>query len=73
VPVAHNAGQYWPRKGFVKRPGTINVIIGPPIVTEGRKAEEVNRAVQQWMDAAMRRIESPTQLLDLGDSRDISR
>ncbi len=31
VPVAHNAGSFWPRRGFLKRPGTVRVVIGPVI------------------------------------------
>ena len=56
VPVAHNAGEYWPRKGFVKRPGTIQVEIGPPIATDGKSAEEINRAVRAWMNTTMARL-----------------
>nr|CRH06196.1 putative 1-acyl-sn-glycerol-3-phosphate acyltransferase [Candidatus Magnetococcus massalia] len=33
VPVAHDAGYYWPKAGFVKKPGTIRVRIGRPIET----------------------------------------
>ena len=28
VPVAHNAGFYWPRRGLMKKPGTVRVVIG---------------------------------------------
>lgn len=31
VPVAHNSGEYWPKNSFLKYPGTIQVIICPPI------------------------------------------
>src|SRR5687767_9939261 len=31
VPIAHDAGYYWPRRGLLKKPGTIRVTIGPPI------------------------------------------
>ena len=31
VPVAHNAGSFWPRRGFLKKPGTVRVVIGPTI------------------------------------------
>src|SRR6267378_722042 len=31
VPVAHNAGQFWGRNAFLKRPGTVTVEVGPPI------------------------------------------
>ncbi|MEO5335227.1 MAG: 1-acyl-sn-glycerol-3-phosphate acyltransferase [Magnetococcus sp. YQC-5] len=35
VPVAHNAGSFWPRRTFLKKPGVIQVRIGDPIVTSG--------------------------------------
>jgi 1-acyl-sn-glycerol-3-phosphate acyltransferase len=35
VPVAHNAGYFWQRRGLLKKPGTIRVVIGPPIATAG--------------------------------------
>ncbi len=56
VPVAHNAGEYWPRRGFLKRPGTIRMVIGEPIVTAGRTAAEVNREVEDWIEARMAEI-----------------
>ncbi len=59
VPVAHNAGFYWPRRGFLKRPGVIKVVIGPPIETVGRKASEINRLAEQWIEAQMTRISPP--------------
>lgn len=49
VPVAHNAGYYWPNEGWRKRPGTITVRIGAPIDTRERKPAEVNREVEAWI------------------------
>jgi 1-acyl-sn-glycerol-3-phosphate acyltransferase len=60
VPVAHNAGSFWPRRGFVKRPGTIRVVIGPLIQTSGRSAEEINRLAHDWIAQTMREIEEPS-------------
>jgi len=56
VPIAHNAGECWPRNSFVKRPGLITVSIGPPIETAGLDAEEVNRKVQDWIENEMRQL-----------------
>lgn len=50
VPVAHNAGYFWPRRGLLKKRGTIRVIIGPPIDPAGRDAREVNEEVQTWIE-----------------------
>lgn len=57
VPVAHNAGSFWPRRSFVKRAGTIAVRVGPPIETAGRTPEAVNRAAESWIEAQMPLLE----------------
>ena len=51
VPVAHNAGYFWPRRGLMKRPGTIRVVIGKPIATKGRDAREINEEAQRFIEA----------------------
>ena len=56
IPVAHNAGDCWPRNSFLKYPGTIRVVIGEPIETAGRTAVEVNRAAEQWIGDTVERI-----------------
>lgn len=56
VPVALNSGECWRRNAFVKMPGTVTVSIGPAIDTVGKSVEEVNVAVEQWIEAEMRRI-----------------
>jgi 1-acyl-sn-glycerol-3-phosphate acyltransferase len=56
VPVAHNAGDFWPRRGLLKKPGLIRVVIGPPIEAAGRDPRELNAAVQAWMERTMREI-----------------
>ncbi len=53
VPVAHNAGRYWRKNSFKKYPGTIQVVIGPPIETAGLKPDEVNQRVESWIEAEM--------------------
>jgi len=55
VPIAHDAGYYWPRRGLYKRPGTIRVVIGPPIAAAGRDPREVNAEAQAWIEAHCRR------------------
>jgi len=51
VPVAHDAGYYWPRRGFFKKPGTIRVRIGSPIPAAGRDPRDVNAEAQAWIEA----------------------
>lgn len=50
VPVAHNAGLFWPRKAFLKRPGTVTVRIGPSIDSQSRDAETINAMAEQWIE-----------------------
>lgn len=56
VPVAHNAGEYWPRRGLLKKPGTIKVVIGEPIETKGCSAEDINKMAEQWIEAKVAEI-----------------
>lgn len=56
LPMAHNAGEVWPRNAFRKRPGTVQVMIGPLIATQGRDAVSVNAEVESWIEGQMRRI-----------------
>lgn len=57
VPIAHDAGHYWPRRGWLKRPGTIRVAIGPPIPTEGREPRDINADAQAWIEAKLAEFE----------------
>jgi 1-acyl-sn-glycerol-3-phosphate acyltransferase len=56
LPVAHNAGLVWPRNSFLKYPGKITVIVGPPIETTGLTAEQVMRRAEDWIEGEMTRI-----------------
>ena len=56
LPIAHNAGEYWPRYAFRKRAGTVKVVIGPLIHTAGRDLLTVNNEVQSWIEGEMRKI-----------------
>lgn len=51
VPVAHDAGRYWGRRGLLKRRGTVRVVIGPPIHAAGRDPREITEDVRAWIDA----------------------
>lgn len=61
VPIAHNAGDFWPRRGLLKKRGTIRVVIGPPLQTLGREPRELNREAQEWIEGTMRRISTAYQ------------
>ena len=54
VPIAHNAGDFWPRGKWVKTPGTVTVVIGPPIHPGDMNAEQQMARVEAWIEAEMR-------------------
>lgn len=56
VPVAHNAGEFWPRRSWLKTPGRVKVVIGQPIDPAGRSPDEINGAAQDWIEGTMRSI-----------------
>jgi len=56
VPIAHNSGYFWRRRGIIKRPGTIRVVIGDPIDPAGLDPRQVNERAQQWIEATIARI-----------------
>jgi len=58
VPVAHDAGHYWPRRSWLKRPGTIRVVIGAPIETRGRDPREINEDARRFIEATLASIEA---------------
>lgn len=53
LPVAHNAGEYWAKNTFIKKPGVIKIHIGKPIPTTGLKADVLNHQVENWIEAEM--------------------
>jgi 1-acyl-sn-glycerol-3-phosphate acyltransferase len=50
VPIAHNAGDFWPRRGLRKRAGTVRFVIGKPVSAAGRDPREVNDELQAWVE-----------------------
>jgi 1-acyl-sn-glycerol-3-phosphate acyltransferase len=58
VPMSHNAGTFWPRRGFLKKAGTIRVIIGEPIEPAGKNPRELNAEVKEAIEAGLARIKA---------------
>lgn len=56
IPVAHNAGRHWPKRGFIKTPGTIRVVIGKVIETKGRTPEDVMEESKTWIEKTVKEI-----------------
>jgi len=61
LPIAHNAGKYWPKEGWGKRSGTIEVVIGEPMYANGtgpRAVAELNDRVATWNEHTQRALGS---------------
>ena len=59
LPIAHNAGEFWPKQGWAKYPGTIQVVIGPVIHAEGegpRAIAELNERAYAWVAQTQQQI-----------------
>ena len=56
VPVAHNAGEYWSKNGFLKYPGIIEVHIGPVLDGATLSAAEINQEAERWIETEMQVI-----------------
>lgn len=56
VPVAHNAGKHWPARRFLKHPGTITLVFGPPLDTAGGDSKALTQAAEEWIKATQREI-----------------
>jgi len=61
LPVAHNAGEWWPRNAFIKRPGLVTVSIGAPIDARQFTPDALNGKVEDWIENEMRRFSGPQQ------------
>jgi 1-acyl-sn-glycerol-3-phosphate acyltransferase len=56
VPLSHNAGRFWPRRGIVKKPGTVHVVIGEPITSVGKNPRQLTDEVRRAVDAGLAKI-----------------
>ncbi|WP_137973912.1 1-acyl-sn-glycerol-3-phosphate acyltransferase [Pseudomonas sp. F(2018)] len=59
LPIAHNAGEFWPKQGWAKFPGTIQVVIGPLMHAEGdgpRAIAELNERAFAWVAQTQQEI-----------------
>ncbi|MCF6354944.1 MAG: 1-acyl-sn-glycerol-3-phosphate acyltransferase [Candidatus Polarisedimenticolaceae bacterium] len=53
VPIALNSGVFWRRRDLKKYPGTVQVVVGPPIEVEGLKSSEINQKSEAWIESTM--------------------
>ncbi len=53
IPVAHNAGEYWAKDGFMKYPGEIEMVVGPPLDGASLSAAQINQQAEEWIEREM--------------------
>jgi 1-acyl-sn-glycerol-3-phosphate acyltransferase len=56
VPVAAASARCWSR-GWIKRPGVVDISFGPPIASAGKRPDQLTREAADWIEAEMRRID----------------
>jgi 1-acyl-sn-glycerol-3-phosphate acyltransferase len=47
--VAHNAGLFWPKGFWIKKSGTVQVVIGFLIDSKDKTTAEIQKLTEQWM------------------------
>lgn len=61
VPVAHNAGYFWPKHSMGITPGVVQMVIGKPIDPAGRDPRELNQEIQDWVEAEVAKLMATDQ------------
>lgn len=61
VPLSHNAGDFWVRRGIIKKRGTVRVVIGEPIPSTGKDPRVLNDEVRRSIEAGLARIAAAHQ------------
>ena len=50
LPISHNSGKYWKRRGLIKKQGVISFVIGKPFATENISLDKINNISRKWID-----------------------
>lgn len=50
IPVAHNAGNFWPKGPVMKKPGTIKIKIGKAISIVNKNPSEITSTAEEWIN-----------------------
>jgi len=53
LPIAHNAGEFWPKGQYIKKPGLIKMVIGPVIKSSDLKTKQINQQAEQWIESTI--------------------
>ena len=69
VPIAHNSGSFWEHGGLIKRPGTIQLVIGKPMDPQTHSASEINAQSKQWIESTVQELEAESLIWKLSPSQ----
>ena len=50
LPISHNSGKYWKRRGLIKKQGVTSFVIGEPFSTENISLDKINKIAREWID-----------------------
>ncbi|MDQ4423866.1 MAG: lysophospholipid acyltransferase family protein [Thalassolituus sp.] len=50
IPVAHNAGDFWPNHHWIRYPGTITVVIGAPLDSKDLPTKLLHQQCEEWIN-----------------------
>lgn len=56
IAVAHNAGEVWPHKQFIKHPGKVTVVISEPFATAGKDRKVLTEEIKNWIEGEMSKM-----------------
>jgi len=59
IPVAHNAGHFWPRNSIAKKSGVIQMVIGPAIDPTGKSVTGITAEVEEWIETTVNKLPKP--------------
>lgn len=65
VPVAHNAGSFWPKRGLLIKPGVVKIVIGPLITSKDKSVEQIKKQSEEWIETTVQRLEGRTTEAEL--------
>lgn len=58
-PVYHNAGKLWAKGSFLKKPGTITLVVGKPISVKGKSKDVLVKEIKDWTEEQAFKIANP--------------
>lgn len=47
--ITHNAGSFWAKNAFIRKPGVVDVWISEPLKTEDLTVDEINQEFKNWV------------------------